>query len=191
MTEATEKLKKDLSIASAMAAGMEDYLKSDILFGKMSGFNMPMLTIGGYLMRQHRLLALQKLLSIDEQAQLDKIIFQFNQALLEKIVRLETKAHKEVEARLRQMDAYLQDLRHKRASGINYATAVEPRVMITALSDKLEMPPYRLEKRLPDRIALLDRNLRRHLTPGPFIWPDGWQKAYPETKYWWLYGQPI
>ena len=48
---------------TAMAAEMDAYLKSDVLFWHMSASRMPALTLGGYLMRQHRLLILRKLLS--------------------------------------------------------------------------------------------------------------------------------
>ena len=59
------KLTRDLSILVAMAAEMETYLNSDVLFWHMSTSHMPALTLGGYLMRQHRLLALRDLLTGD------------------------------------------------------------------------------------------------------------------------------
>ncbi len=191
MSTGQEKLERDLDILAAMAEGMADYLKSDILFGKMPSGDMPMLTLGGYLMRQHRLLALASLLPAARQQQLDEAVTQFNVALVEKVVRFETKAHKELEARLRQWDEYLRDLQNKKASGMNYGTAVEPRAMITALVEKLQMAPYHLDERILSRVALLDKNLRRQWSPGDFVWPEAWQPAYPPADYWWLYGRPI
>ena len=190
MATGKEKLERDLEILTAMAEGMEEYLKSDILFGKMPAGDMPMLTLGGYLMRQHRLLALSDLLSAAGREQLEQAIGLFNRALVEKIVRFETKANKEVEARLRQMEEYLRDLHNKKGGGMNYDTAVEPRVMLAALADKLQMPPYQLDERVLRSIDLLDRNLRRRWSPGEFIWPEAWQPAYPQADYWWLYGRP-
>ncbi|MCA9872436.1 MAG: hypothetical protein KC441_02245 [Anaerolineales bacterium] len=190
MSTGQEKLERDLEILSAMAAGMDDYLKSDILFGRMPESGMPMLTLGGYLMRQHRLLALIFLLSDAERQQLDETVRQFNQALVEKVVRFETKAQHELEARLRQMEEYLRDLRNKKSGSLNYDTAVEPRVMISALLHKLQMAPYKFDEHTVERVALLDKNLRQRWTPGDFIWPEAWQPAYPPDEYWWLYGRP-
>lgn len=190
MSAGKEKLAHDLEILSAMADGMDDYLKSDILFWKMPAGDMPMLTLGGYLMRQHRLVALPNLLSAAQQKQLDEALRQFNAALVEKIVRFETKAHKELDARLRQMDEYLRDLRHRKGGGINYETAVEPRAMIAALVERLQVPPYHLDAQVVQRIGFLDQNLRRSWTESEFIWPEAWQPAYPRSDYWWLYGRP-
>lgn len=190
MSTGRKKLERDLVILTAMAEGMADYLKSDILFGKLSDNSMPMLTLGGYLMREHRLLSLTDLLSSAEQAQLETAVWQFNSALVEKIIRLETKGRKELDARLRQMEEYLRDLQNKKGAGMNYETAVEPRVMIAALIHKLEMAPYQLDERVLQQVDLLDRHLRRRWSPGDFIWPEEWQPAYPQIDYWWLYGRP-
>ena len=191
MAKGKEKLAQDLAILEAMASEMEDYLKSDVLFWRMMKGSMPMLTLGGYLLREHRLLALQRLLDESEQARLDAAVTQFNQALVERIVRFEQKGHQELEARLRQWSEYLRDLEgSSKAAAVNYETAAETRTMIAALIDRLQMAPYRLESRIEEQVDLLDRKLRRRWQPGDFIWPDEWQPAYPEMEYWWLYGHP-
>ncbi len=190
MSQAVEKLRRDLTVLAAMADGMDSYLRSETLFGKMAGGGMPMLTLGGYLLRQHRLYALRDLLSPDERARLEEAMITFNHALVEKVVRLEEKAHQELAARIRQMEEYLRDLENKQASGINYATAVEPRAMIAALVDKLEMAPYRLNPRIKPQVELLDNKLRGRWQSGDFVWTDGWQPAYLPGTYWWLYGRP-
>ncbi|HEX6387568.1 MAG TPA: hypothetical protein VF177_23110 [Anaerolineae bacterium] len=191
LAKGKEKLSQDLAILEAMAAEMEDYLKSEVLFWRMMKGNMPMLTLGGYLMREHRLLELRHLLDEEEQARLDAAVKQFNQALVERVVRFEQKAHQELEARIRQWGEYLRDLHgDAKAAAVNYETAVENRAMITAVIDKLQMAPYRLEPRVLEQVDLLDRNLRRRWQPGDFIWPEEWLPAYPQTEYWWLYGRP-
>ena len=190
MSDHTHKLEQDLAIAAAMAAQMDDYLKSDILFWNMGQSGMPMLTLGGYLMRQYRLLALSDLLSEAQQGELETAVIQFNAALAEKIVRLEVKANSELEARIRQFEAFLRDLRKGQETGMNYRTAVEPRAMIAALVDKLRMAPYQLDRQIPGRVETLDRSLRQRWVPGEFIWPQDWQPAYPQDEFWWLYGKP-
>lgn len=190
MSEGIQKLRQDLEILEAMAAEMDSYLKSEVLFWPMENGNMPRLTLGGYLMRQHRLLALRDLLTEEEAGRLDQAVEQFNAALVEKIVRLEQHANQELEARLRQWGEYLKDLSRESSSSAYYATAVEPRVMITALLNKLKLPPYRLEPRVTQQVTMYDNNLRRRWKSGEFIWPQEWQPAYPDSTYWWLYGHP-
>jgi hypothetical protein len=185
----TEKLKQDLKTLEAMSAEMDAYLRSDVLFWPMRQSDLPRLTLGGYLMREHRLLELRDLLDADEQKRLHEAVSQYHEALQEKIVRLETKAHEELEARQRQWQEYLREV--KRGQGVDYyETSVETRAMIAALTAQLKVEPYELQPRIAQRTALLDRELRRYWEPGAFVWPQAWEPAYPETIYWWLYGRP-
>lgn len=190
MSHGIEKLREDLEILEEMAAEMDSYLKSDVLFWPMKNGNMPRLTVGGYLMRQHRLLSLESLLDDDEKSRLDAAVSQFNEALVEKIVRFENHGNQELEARLRQWGEYLKDLSRESSSAAYYATAVEPRAMITAIVNKLKLPPYQLNDRVYQQMNMLDNNLRRRWHRGEFVWPEEWQPAYPEAIYWWLYGSP-
>jgi hypothetical protein len=191
VSEGIEKLRQDLEILAAMAAEMDSYLKSDVLFWPMANGNMPRLTLGGYLMRQHRLLALENLLAEGEKERLDAAVAQFNEALVEKIVRLEQRVHEELEARLRQWAEYLKDLsRESASSNAYYATAVETRAMIRALVNKLKLPPYQLNERILQQITMYDGNLRLRWHSGDFVWPEEWQPAYTKGVYWWLYGRP-
>lgn len=153
---------------------------------------MPMLTLGGYLMREHRLRALPELLTSEQQAQVDTATGQFNQALAERIVRFETKAHQELEARLRQWEESLKDMsRDSFDRSGNYDTVVETRAMIQALIDRLSLPPYRMEARPGQHLAALDTRLRSTWRAGDFVWPTEWSAAYPRAEYWWLYGSPL
>lgn len=187
--EAVEKLRRNLITLEAMAAEMDDYLRSDVLFWPMRKGDLPRLTLGGYLMREHRLLQLRGLLEMREQERLHKAINQYHEALEEKVVRLENKAHEELEARLRQWQEYLREA--KRGMSIDYyESSVETRGMIEALVIQLRVPPYELDDEVPQKVALLDRELRRIWDPGEFIWPQEWKAAYPRERYWWLYGHP-
>lgn len=191
MSTSTDKLERDLSILVAMAGEMGTYLDSEVLFWHMGAAGMPALTLGGYLMREYRLLALQDQLSGEEAGELDAAVTAFNSALSERIVRFEDKANREMDARLRQWNEYLKDVeRGVATSKSNYATVAEVRAMIQALQERLELAPYQLNERIPQQITLLDNQLRRLWEPGEFIWPPEWEAAYPETEYWWLYGKP-
>ncbi|MCA9925016.1 MAG: hypothetical protein KC421_21725 [Anaerolineales bacterium] len=188
---AQSKLERDLEIFSAMSAEMGDYLNSDVLFWPMITGGMPQLTLGGALMRQFRLLALAHTLEPAGQQQLNQAVSLFNQALVERVVRFEQKANKEIEARIRQWGEYLRDLgRERNASRAGYNTAVETRLMLAAIVEKLQKRPYQLHPRIMPRIDLLDGNLRRFWEPGQFVLAEELQPAYPQADFWWLYGLP-
>lgn len=191
MHDGRERLAHDVAVLAAMAGQMAEYLDSEILFWPLGRGNMPMLTLGGYLLRENRLLALPELLTPEQRTQVDAAVFQFNQFLADRIVRFEAKAHHELEARLRQWEEFLKEIEHdtlQRSS--NYSTIVETRAMIHALLDRLSMPPYRAEGRPTQHLALLDTRLQGRWQPGEFVWPAEWQPAYPRAEYWWLYGSP-
>lgn len=192
MRSGVEKLREDLDILEAMAADMREYLQSDVLYWKMAVAQMPMLTLGGYLMREYRLLALRNLLNEAEQARLDKAVAQFKEAVDGKIVRFEERAKKELGIRARQWGRYLDDLRKEpELAGINYETAVTNRAMITAIIERLQTPPYQLDGGLVETVDSLDKGLRNRWKKGEFVWPEEWKPAYPPDKYWWLYGRPL
>lgn len=191
MDSGADKLAQDLDIVEAMSVEMGDYLDSDVLFWPISqkAATMPMLTLGGYLMREQRLQALSDQLSEVDRERLANTIQRFNGALANRVVRFETKANHELEARLRQWQEYLRDLDRGTADKTsNYATAVETRAMIEALIRRLQMPPYQLNDQSLKHLAVLDTTLRDRWRPGDFVWPAGWEAAYPRTEDWWLYG---
>lgn len=191
MLTGKEKLSKDLEFVELLASQIDDYLMSEAIFWKTAAVDLPDLTLGGYLMRQHRLLALRDFLNEADQPRLDTAVTQFNRALVEKGPRFERKANRELEARLRQWNEYLKELDEENAdSATYYGSAVETRAMIAALIDKLQVAAFPLKASIPDKLNVLDDKLRRQWQSGRFIWPQEWQPAYPQSPYWWLYGRP-
>jgi len=191
MHDGNERLAQDVAVLEAMAEQMAGYLDSDQLSWPAPHGGMPAMTLGGYLLREHRLTGLPHLLSNEQQARVSAAVAQFNQALRDRVVRSEQKAHGELEVRLRQWDAHIRDIDHDtfgRTS--NYDTVVEVRAIIQALLDRLSMPPYHTEQRSLEQLALLDTRLRNRFRPGDFVWPADWASAYPPSTYWWLYGAP-
>ena len=189
MSEGIEKLHQDLVVLEAMVAEMADYLRSEVLFWPMVASGLPKLTLGGYFMRQHRLEGLAGLLTEEEQERLDTAVLTFNITTNEKVVRLEERAHTELEARIRQWGQSLNEFKGE-SSLSYYRTAVEARLMIDRLVHKLQTAPFQLNPRLLPQVQLLDVNLSHQWRSGDFIWPDEWQPAYPRTEFWWLYGRP-
>ena len=193
MVEDQEKLRQDLLILAEMAHEMSSYIHSEVLFWPMGHAHMPRLTLGGYLLRQHRLVALHTLHSSADQQKLRAAIEQFEAATHEWVVRVEQRGHKELEIRLRQWTEYLRDTRTDAAAKLPayYATAVETRAIIAAIITHLQTPPHRLQTHIPQTVAMLDKQLRPRFQPGSFVWSESWQPAYPPTEYWWLYGAPL
>lgn len=186
-----EKLGRDLKILEAMAAKMKDYLNSDELFWPKIDSDPVQPTLGGYLMRQHRLRVLQDLVLDDAQRKrLEAAITKFNQAILQTKGRFEEKAARELEARLRQWDTALEELLQDDPPSLAYYQAdVETRAMIAALIDELRNFPAQFSSENVERLDKLDHRLRQRWQPGEFIWPEIWKPAYPKAAYWWLYGQ--
>lgn len=186
-----EIIETDLTIVEKMAAEIALYLASECRHWVMGDDDLPLLTIGGYLMRQNRLLILCKTLQPDQQRRLQQTVSEFEQALVEQVVRFEERTHQELHARLREWMGYLRGLSaHKPKHNITYPTAVNTRVIIAAMMDKLQSPPYQLNDAVLDEVTILDRRLRGQWILGEFVLPLVWQPAYPPEKYWWLYGCP-
>lgn len=194
MTTSRQKLERDLEILEAMAKGMTSYLETDILFMPMPDYaSMPNLSLGGYLLRQYRLQALiYTYLNDMEQKRLEVATAQFDEAVSKAAIAFESKAQRELHARLRQWDEYLEELDESDENSIAYyASAVETRVVIADILKKIYTHPFQVEFYISERINQLDRKLRIYWRLGQFIWPTEWQAAYPQEIYWWLYGCPI
>jgi len=186
-------LKRDLAIAAAMADGMADYVRSDVTWWDMGRQDMPLLTIGGYLMRRRRLGALAFLLHEPEQQSMMAANATFDRFMGDHIVRFEERASSELGARIREWTVYLRDLTlsHRLAADTTrYDYLADNRVIIDELVQKLSEAPFKLAEHVRNDVAALDHRLMARWTPGAFIWSPVWSPAYPSDVYWWLYGHP-
>lgn len=184
-------LEQDLYVLQEMVSRLGEYLLSEETHWEMREPGMPKLTIGGCLMRLHRLHVLQAQLSPIGQEQLSKATGQFEELLQGSVVRFEEKTHQELHARLRDWVSYFADLsRHMLTDQGYFADKVDARVVITAMIDKMQTAPYHLQQQILNELASLDNNLRQRWQPGAFVWNQVWQPAYPATRYWYLYGAP-
>ena len=191
MNDVHQILERDLTILEEMVVEIDGYLMSEATHWIMARGDMPKLTIGGCLMRQHRLSVVRDQLEPAEQVRLDTILERLEEALKEKVVRFEDKGHQEVHGRLSEWTGYLRDLTSRMATEAEYyASVVDTRVVITALLNKLRLPPYQLNPHVPNEVDQLDGHLRSRWHSGEFVWPAVWQPAYPADEYWWLYGRP-
>ncbi len=185
---ASEKLQQDLKILERFNEDIPAYLRSDTVFYP-TGVNYPELTFGGFLMRQHRLLLLKKSLSEAEKGRLDKVIASFQAALDNQIVRFEKHCQKELDIRFRQWRETLRDLADDKNNFNFYPTTVEPRLMIAAIVEQLQLPPFELKSDVPERLMTLDKGLHARWMAGDFVLQEGLEAAYPQEEFWYLYGQ--
>ncbi len=184
-------LLQDLYILEAMVAELDAYLDSDATQWPMRQDGLPKLTIGGCLMRQKRLQALRHHLMPEDQTCLDTVVHTFNTLLNERVVRFESRAHDELHARLREWTVYLRNVTSQKVREKDYyAHTVDTRLVIAALVDKLQTPPYRLSPQIAHDVAHMDNYLKAQWESGEFVFSPVWQAAYPADRYWWLYGCP-
>lgn len=186
-------LKHDLAILQSMAAGMGDYLASDSTWWDMGRGDMPLLTIGGYLMRRRRLAVLDYLLNDDERKSIAAANAIYDKIVSGQIVRFEERALAEIGARMREWTVYLRDLmvsQRLAADWARYEYLADSRVVIGELIHKLSESPFKLPEHIPTDIAAFDYRLGMRWAPGAFIWSPVWTPAYPPEAYWYLYGHP-
>lgn len=192
-TEEYEVLKNDLAILVAMVDGVPGYLASDVTWWDMGQTDLPLLTLGGYLMRRRRLDARENMLPAAERQILAAANATYDRTVSSQIVRFEARALSELGSRMREWTVYLRDLvvsRRLAADTERYNYLADTRVVIGELVDKLSESPFRLPEHIPADIAALDYRLKIRWTPGAFIWSPVWASVYPQDAYWWLYGRP-
>ncbi|MEJ2748598.1 MAG: hypothetical protein P8183_11940 [Anaerolineae bacterium] len=191
MNEARQTVERDLEILEVMVAEMDGYLMSEATHWTMERGDMPKLTIGGCLMRCHRLPLVRDHLDEEAQQRLDKAVQTFTQALAENVVRFEKRIHQELHARLADWSGYLAHAASRMMADVDYfANVVDARVVIQAMVDELHKPAYQFDKRILQEMTTLDNNLKGRWQIGEFVWPTVWKPAYPPETYWWLYGRP-
>jgi hypothetical protein len=174
-----------------MVAEMDGYLMSEATHWTMEKGDMPKLTIGGCLMRRHRLQVAKGILAEKDQKRLGQAVNSFDKALTENVVRIEKRLHTELRARLSEWSNYLRHMASRMMADVDYyASVVDTRVVITAMIDELQKPTYQFDRRIWEQVNTLDQNLKGRWQDGAFVWPAIWQPAYPPEKYWWLYGRP-
>jgi hypothetical protein len=182
---------RDLYTLEVMIIHLPNYLLGDSTAWEVPKEDIPKLTIGGCLMRQHRLRQLQKQLTPLQQERLDNADTALENIMNNHVVRFEQKCHQELHARLGEWMECLRYLsRHTDEEGAHYADKVDTRVVISALITQMQQAPFKLEQQILTQVATLDGNLRQRWQSGEFIWIQEWQRAYPAEVYWFLYGLP-
>lgn len=173
-----EPIERDKIYLEAGIPELGDYLLSKELYWPITaqGRSLPRLTIGGTLLAQARLAARGERIE-SFVARLDGVRYKWR-------VAWETKAGREVQARMRLWRNYLADYqddpnRHADA----YPHEVRYRVMLHLLLAELPAPPAESRP-----LAQLDSFVRAKLSPGKFIWDADLDAGFSREAYWFLYG---
>lgn len=173
-----------------MVGQLTSYLDSDTIFWPSSYPDLTTMTLGDYLMRQNRLLALRgKALNAPAQERLDVVVACFDRVLYYNTEEFKQKMGRELESRLYQWREAVQQLTREEAGADCYEAEGENRVVIEDVFQKFYILADQPAPHLAEEIEQLDLKLRPYWQPGKFIWPVEWQAAYPQAIYWWLYGQ--
>jgi hypothetical protein len=180
-------LDRDIRTVEAMAERLTPYVYENELYGLMPG-DLPRLTIGGLLMRLHRLASISGLLSAQQQTTLANAKQHLDNVRKEWAVAYEGKVSQELKARLRALDQFANECgENPRGCVDNYPSSIEKRVIVEALEDEATASNT-LTPDLRVAITNIDEKLRRYVkTGGNFIWDQRLEPAYPRDKYPFLY----
>ncbi len=179
----------DLRYWQAALDDLETYLQSPELFWNLdvappSGEPAyPPLTVGNLLLARQRL---QRPLPPEQEAQ-RAALEQRWQALVQRWrANWQRKANREVEMRARLWAQYIDDCARIQAETAYYPTEVRNRVLADLLfvEGEADLPAAR------ELVAYADKRLQAHFRPGAFVWEPALAPAFPQTRFWYLYGQP-
>lgn len=188
---------RDLRILTAMAGELEPYLIEDELFWPISGpvrGGMPRLTVGGFLLRVHRLAALRHSLNDQQQATFDRAQDQFRAARTNWAVHFTGKIEREWQMRVHLLDEFLRDCEHNGTQNCfeNWPPQAEHRTILhhlfAAWQDRTPTLPEQTRE-----LYRVDGGLRRCLSQGDageFLWRAGLEPVYPRDTFWWLWVVP-
>ena len=186
-------IENDLNDAVSMAEGLEEYLKSDQVYGYSSkGMfdRMPRLTIGALQLRLRRLNALRSRLSDTQKSALNSADKSVRDVQTEWREHFVSKLLKEIDIRLSGIQTYYNEcLGDPELCYDNYYQEVEHRTLVQELfrvKANLNVPDDQNDKRLQET----DAALHRITGSSSFQWDMALKSVYPDYEYWWLYSEP-
>jgi hypothetical protein len=169
-----------------MASQLDPFGYEDDTYGGMPD-NRPKLTIGGLLMRLHRLSLLDKLLSDEQRERLDKAHQEVDKVKQEWLTAYTNKITHELRLHINEWKQLLNECgQDQNECREMYPSVVEKRVMAQVLADEaraLNTLTPEIEKRLQG----IDSQMQGYFKSGSFIWDQRLQSAYPQDQYGFLY----
>jgi hypothetical protein len=181
---------RELGLLRAIAADLEAYLKSDIVYWSLTGAgsyrnHYPQLTLGGLLLAQAKLAAVGGALKPQGQTELAQARQEIAGTRARWRANWLRKA--EIEARTR-VNAWGRTVREMNPA--DYPAAAQSRLMLELLLADVQDEAAAGLAQQRARLATLDTLLRHKFEAGRFIMEDDLQPAFPRDPYWFLYGRP-
>jgi hypothetical protein len=178
----------ELIISQRMAAELEDYLKSDVLYWHLSepnplGSHMPRLTISALLEALTRAEAGRANLSPDQQKELEAVRQQLDRIRAAHPALYVNKAIHELHSRLTAYQVNLADAQRKTKGFYLQDAHVRAKIYLLEKALGPDMTPELQQQR-----EQIDQELYEVFVPGEFIWDPRLQAAFPKDPCWWLYG---
>jgi hypothetical protein len=187
-------IERDLVFVEEMASELEPYLLSKTLYWSLNArrsaqYNLLKGTLGGMLIRAHKLSALRDSLTPDQQQRLHDARTKIEEELTHWAVQTSQKAAREVKARLNSWGAYLQECQsNARQYESEYPQQTEGRTILEflfAYTDD-DAASAAAHARLTQLDGLLQSISRAH----EFVWDEALIPAFPQDRFWWLYRWP-
>ncbi len=184
----------NLDLAQCMLQELEAYLLSKELFwplGCKSTRNdppYPRLTLGNLALLLVELDSQEEGSLPAQRPQLRALHRTYEKTLDQWRVATETKAAREIGARIRLWNTYLEDFFREGIRAGSYPYEVRNRVMLEHLYPLAPQDDQIRQYR--HQVAALDGKLLDRFQPGNFIWDAALQNYYPQGQYPFLYGQP-
>jgi len=184
-------IERDLVFVEEMATDLEPYLLSKTLYWSLNvrrsaRHNLLKGTLGGMLIRAHKLSTLRESLTPDQRQRLHDAQSQIEQELTHWAVQTGQKATREVKARLNSWGAYLQECQsNARQYESEYPQQAEGRTILEFLFAYTDDDPASAAAHA--RLARLDGLLKSMSRAHEFVWDEALIPAFPRERFWWLY----
>jgi len=182
-------LDKDVKTIEAMVEHFKPYVYEAELYGMLPG-SLPRLTIGGLLMRLHRLGVVFDVLTPAQQASVTASREKFEALRQEWSVAYDAKMAQELKARFTALGQFLKECEERpRFAAEGYPSAMEKRVMVEVLKDEAQARGKWTDF-FNAQYMQIDNRIRRFFIKDTFCWDARVERAYPPDKFWFLYGLP-
>lgn len=187
-------LENDLHYVEAVVQDLKSFLLGEGIYWSLSkvhpgDYYLPNGTLGGLLMRLHRLNTLRDVLPPEQRERLSEANDAADEQLDRWQVQAEAKAVREIKARIGSWLRYVEELEDRPKSHIpEYPTQAEGR---TVLAQLIPFAGTAADTGVTSQLATADHLLRTLPSEYGFVWAEGFRPAYPENEFWWLYLTPL
>jgi hypothetical protein len=187
-------VERDLVFVEEMATDLEPYLLSKTLYWSLnvrSSARHHLLkgTLGGMLLRVHRLSALGDSMTPDQRQRFHDARARIEEQLAHWAVQASQKAAREIKARLHSWEAYLHECqKNARQYESEYPQQVEGRTILAFLFAYADGGA--VSSAAHARLTKLDGLLHEISEAHEFVWDETLMPVFPKERFWWLYVWP-